>query len=108
VAALSNALAVCAGRDETEARRRADAIGRDLDELRHDGLAGSPDEIVDKIGQYSDVGTSRIYLQALDLHDRSGGCKQFANRNPDLIAPHRIVWPTAKRAASPRTSGPYS
>jgi len=48
---FSNALAVCAGRDETEARRRADAIGRDLDELRHDGLAGSPDAIVDKIGR---------------------------------------------------------
>ena len=66
---LSNALAVCAGRDETEARRRAAAIGRDLDDLRHDGLAGSPDEIVDKIGQYADVGTSRVYLQVLDLHD---------------------------------------
>ena len=62
-------MAVCAGRDETEARRRAAAIGRDLDQLRNDGLAGSPDEIVDKIGQYAGVGTSRIYLQVLDLHD---------------------------------------
>ena len=60
---------MCAGRDETEARRRAAAIGRDLDELRRDGLAGSPDEIVDKIGQYADVGSSRVYLQVLDLHD---------------------------------------
>ena len=50
-------------------RRRAATFGRDLDDLRHDGLAGSPDEIVDKMGQYSDVGTSRIYLQVLDLHD---------------------------------------
>jgi alkanesulfonate monooxygenase SsuD/methylene tetrahydromethanopterin reductase-like flavin-dependent oxidoreductase (luciferase family) len=66
---LSNALAVCAGRDENEARRRAGVIGRDLDDLRRDGLAGSPDEIVEKIGQYSGVGTSRIYLQVLDLHD---------------------------------------
>jgi len=65
---LSNALAVCAGRDETEARRRASVIGRDLQELRRDGLGGSPDEIVDKIGQYAGVGTSRIYLQVLDLH----------------------------------------
>ena len=62
-------MAVCAGRDETEARRRADAIGRDLDELRHHGLAGSPDEIVDKIGQNAEVGTSRVYLLVLDLHD---------------------------------------
>jgi alkanesulfonate monooxygenase SsuD/methylene tetrahydromethanopterin reductase-like flavin-dependent oxidoreductase (luciferase family) len=66
---LSNALAVCAGRDEAQARRRAAAIGRDLNELRTDALAGSPDEIVDKIGQYADVGTGRIYLQVLDLHD---------------------------------------
>jgi F420-dependent oxidoreductase-like protein len=66
---FSNALAVCVGRDETEARRRALAIGRDLAGLRHDGLAGSPDEVVDKIGQYADVGTSRVYLQVLDLHD---------------------------------------
>ena len=66
---MSNALAVCAGRDETEARRRASVIGRDLQELRRDGLAGSPDEIVDKIGRYAEVGTSRIYLQVLDLHD---------------------------------------
>jgi F420-dependent oxidoreductase-like protein len=66
---LSNALAVCVGRHEAEARRRASAIGRDLDELRRDGLAGSPDEIVDKIGHYAGVGTSRIYLQVLDLRD---------------------------------------
>jgi len=66
---LSNALAVCAGRDEIQARRRAAAIGRDLDELRHNGLSGSPDEIVDKIGQYEAVGTTRIYLQVLDLQD---------------------------------------
>jgi F420-dependent oxidoreductase-like protein len=66
---LSNALVICTGRDQTQARRRAAAIGRDLDELRHDGLAGSPDEVVDKIGQYAGVGTSRIYLQVLDLHD---------------------------------------
>ena len=60
---FSNALAVWAGRDEIEARPRAVAIGRDLDELRHDGLAGSPDEIVDKIGQYTDVGTSRVFFR---------------------------------------------
>jgi len=66
---LSNALTVCAGRDDAEVRRRASAIGLDLEELRHTGLAGSPDEIVDKIGQYAGAGSSRIYLQVLDLHD---------------------------------------
>jgi hypothetical protein len=44
-------------------RTRGDWVGA------HDGLAGSTDEIVDKIGQYAGVGTSRIYLQVLDLHD---------------------------------------
>ena len=66
---LSNAPVICPGQDETEARRRATAIGRDPDGLRRDGLAGSPDEIVDKIGQYSAVGTSRTYPQVLDLQD---------------------------------------
>lgn len=66
---LSNALAACAGRDEAQARRRAAAIRGDLNELRTDGRAGSPDEIVDKIGQYAGGGTSRNYLEVLDLHD---------------------------------------
>ena len=66
---LSKDLAVCARPDETHARPRVAAIGRDLDELLQDDFAGLPDEIVDKIGQYAGVGTSRIYLQVLDLYD---------------------------------------
>jgi len=67
--ALSNALVVCCGASEAEVVRRAGAIGRDVDELRQNGLAGSPDEVVDKIGRYAEVGAQRIYLQVLDLHD---------------------------------------
>ena len=37
--------------------------------LRQTGLAGSPAEIVDKLGQFADAGASRAYLQVLDLHD---------------------------------------
>jgi F420-dependent oxidoreductase-like protein len=65
----SAALVVCAGRDDAEVARRADAIGRDLGDLRRDGLAGSADEIVDKIGRYAEIGASRIYLQVLDMAD---------------------------------------
>ncbi|WDZ84654.1 LLM class F420-dependent oxidoreductase [Micromonospora cathayae] len=65
----SNALVLCAGRTEDEIRRRADAIGRDIDELRENGLAGTPAEIVDAIGRYAAVGSQRIYLQVLDLAD---------------------------------------
>ncbi|MEU3301590.1 LLM class F420-dependent oxidoreductase [Streptomyces sp. NPDC006678] len=65
----SNALVVCVGRDDAEVARRAAAIGRDVDELKANGLAGSPAEIVDKIGRYAAAGSSRIYLQILDLDD---------------------------------------
>jgi alkanesulfonate monooxygenase SsuD/methylene tetrahydromethanopterin reductase-like flavin-dependent oxidoreductase (luciferase family) len=66
---LSNALVLCCGKTEAEVRRRADAIGRDVDELRENGLAGTPDEVADKIGRYADAGARRIYLQVLDLAD---------------------------------------
>ncbi|GAA2576020.1 LLM class F420-dependent oxidoreductase [Streptomyces roseoviolaceus] len=65
----SNALVVCVGRDEAEVARRAAAIGREADELRLNGLAGSPSEVVDKIGRYAEIGARRIYLQILDLDD---------------------------------------
>ncbi|MFG3505500.1 LLM class F420-dependent oxidoreductase [Streptomyces sp. NPDC047821] len=65
----SNALVVCVGKDDSEVARRAAAIGRDVAELKANGLAGSPAEVVDKIGAYEALGSSRIYLQILDLHD---------------------------------------
>ncbi len=65
----SNALVLCCGDDEAEVARRADAIGRDVDELRRHGLAGTPGEVVDKIGRYAEAGSERIYLQVLDLAD---------------------------------------
>lgn len=66
---LSNALVLCCGRTDAEVNRRAAAIGREPDELRANGLAGSPAEIVDKIGRYKAIGSERIYLQILDLTD---------------------------------------
>ncbi|WP_328768095.1 LLM class F420-dependent oxidoreductase [Streptomyces sp. NBC_00286] len=65
----SNALVVCAGKDDAEVARRAAAIGREVDDLKANGLAGSPAEIVDKIGRYAQIGAQRIYLQILDLDD---------------------------------------
>ncbi|MCB5165497.1 LLM class F420-dependent oxidoreductase [Streptomyces bambusae] len=65
----SNALVVCVGRNDAEVARRAAAIGREVAELKANGLAGSPAEVVEKIGAYRAVGSSRIYLQVLDLHD---------------------------------------
>ncbi len=65
----SNALVVCVGKDDAEVARRAAAIGRDVAELKANGLAGSPAEVVDRIGAYEAVGSSRLYLQLLDLDD---------------------------------------
>ncbi|MEV7339214.1 LLM class F420-dependent oxidoreductase [Streptomyces sp. NPDC093544] len=65
----SNALVACVGKDDAEVARRAAAIGREVDELKANGLAGTPDEVVDKIGRYAEIGSRRIYLQILDLGD---------------------------------------
>lgn len=65
----SNALVVCAGADEAQVARRAASIGREVGELRENGLAGTPAEIIDRIGEFADAGTERIYLQVLDLAD---------------------------------------
>ncbi|MGN6752071.1 MAG: LLM class flavin-dependent oxidoreductase, partial [Intrasporangium sp.] len=66
---LSAAQVVCLGRDEATVRRRAAAIGRDVDELRANGLTGTPDEVVAKLRSFADLGADRIYLQVLDLAD---------------------------------------
>ena len=66
---FSTAQVVCCGKDEAELARRAAAIGRELSDLRENGLAGSPAEIVDKIGAYAEAGATTAYLQVLDLAD---------------------------------------
>ena len=65
----SAALVACGGADEAEVARRAAAIGREVDELRENGLAGTPEELRDTLGRWRDAGAERIYLQVLDLSD---------------------------------------
>lgn len=66
----SAALVVAVGKDDTEVARRADAIGREVGELKRNGVAGSPAEAVDTIGRWREkTGISRLYLQVLDIHD---------------------------------------
>lgn len=60
---------LCCGEDERELERRAKAIGRSVDELRANGLAGTPHELVVKLERFAGIGASRIYLQVLDLAD---------------------------------------
>jgi F420-dependent oxidoreductase-like protein len=65
----SAAQVVCCGRSAAELGTRAKAIGRELTDLRENGLAGSPDEIAAKIGEFAAIGAERVYLQVLDLDD---------------------------------------
>jgi len=66
---MSAAQVICCGRDEAEVARRAKAIGREPAELRENGLAGTPAEIVDRLGQFAAAGATRVYLQVMDLSD---------------------------------------
>ena len=66
---FSVAQTVCCGRDDAEVRRRAAAVGSKVDELRLVGLCGTPDEVVERIGEYAKVGATRVHLQFIDLGD---------------------------------------
>jgi F420-dependent oxidoreductase-like protein len=60
---LSTAQTIACGRTEAEARRRADRVGSTPP------LFGTPDQVVESIGRYAELGVSRIFLQILDLSD---------------------------------------
>jgi F420-dependent oxidoreductase-like protein len=66
---FSAALVVCCGEDEDSFRRRAAAIGREPDEVRDNGAAGTVDEVVATLAGFVEAGAERLYLQVLDLHD---------------------------------------
>jgi alkanesulfonate monooxygenase len=66
---LSAAQVLCVGENEAEIERRASRIGREVSELRTNGLAGTVDEVIVKIQSFAAIGASRMYLQVLDLTD---------------------------------------
>jgi F420-dependent oxidoreductase-like protein len=65
----SAAQTICVATSESRLAKRAAAIGREVADLRENELAGSPAEVIDRIGQYAEAGASRMYLQLLDLTD---------------------------------------
>lgn len=65
----SIALVVCCGTSEAEISERARIIGREVGELRENGCAGSPDEVVAKLAEFAEAGAERVYFQVLDLDD---------------------------------------
>jgi alkanesulfonate monooxygenase SsuD/methylene tetrahydromethanopterin reductase-like flavin-dependent oxidoreductase (luciferase family) len=65
----SAAVTMCVGKDDAEVARRAAAIGRSVAELKENGAAGSPAEVVDKLSRFGAAGAARLYLQLMDMTD---------------------------------------
>lgn len=65
----SAAQVVCIAATEAELDTRAAAIGREVDELRKNGVAGTIEEATARLAEFADKGASRVYLQFLDLSD---------------------------------------
>ncbi len=65
----SHAITVCCAEDEAELARRADRIGRSVEELRAGGAAGAPEQVAARLREYADAGASRCYLQVIDFDD---------------------------------------
>jgi len=60
---FSIAQTVACGRDDAEAKRRADAIGQ------QPPLFGTPDQVAEQIQRFAAIGARRVFLQILDLSD---------------------------------------
>jgi F420-dependent oxidoreductase-like protein len=65
----SSAVVICCAENDRDFARRAAAIGQEPDQLRQHAVAGTPAEVVDKLGAYADAGITRVYLQLLDQTD---------------------------------------
>ena len=65
----SNALIACIGENDADIARRAAVLGREVDELRKNGLWGTPAEAVERLQEWNAVGSDRVYLQIMDLDD---------------------------------------
>jgi alkanesulfonate monooxygenase SsuD/methylene tetrahydromethanopterin reductase-like flavin-dependent oxidoreductase (luciferase family) len=65
----SVAKVICCAENNTDVARRAAYIGREVDDMKQNGLAGTPAEINDKIHEWAHLGLSRLYLEFLDIRD---------------------------------------
>lgn len=82
----SHAVTVCCASDPSELERRAARIGRELEDLRSWGAAGTPDEVVARLDEYRQAGASRSYLQVIDLDDADHIALIAAEVMPKLAA----------------------
>ncbi len=83
----SVALTTVAAADEAEFLRRAQAIGADPRSLRQRGLAGTPAQVVDRLGALAADGVTRVYLQLVDQQDLDHLALIAAEVAPQVAAP---------------------
>ena len=65
----SVASTVCCGVDDAELERRASKTGQSLENLRAYATAGTPQQVVDRLAEFSNAGAEVAYLQVLDMDD---------------------------------------
>jgi F420-dependent oxidoreductase-like protein len=82
----SHAVTVCCAHERSELERRAGRIGRDLEDLRRSGAAGTPQEVAARLQEYGQAGCSRSYLQVIDLDDLDHVGLIAAEVMPQLVA----------------------
>jgi F420-dependent oxidoreductase-like protein len=66
---FSAATTICCGENDTDLQRRAAKTGQPLENLRQYATAGTPAEVVSRLGEFSAAGAESVYLQLLDMDD---------------------------------------
>jgi F420-dependent oxidoreductase-like protein len=66
---FSSAQVIVCADSNAELERRAKAVGREVEDLRINGLFGSAKEIAEQLKGYREAGATRVYVQILDLSD---------------------------------------
>ena len=65
----TSAVTVCCASDEASLARRAEAMHWRLEDLRAFGVAGTPSEVLERLGAWKQAGAEAAYLQILDMAD---------------------------------------
>ncbi|WP_189046514.1 LLM class F420-dependent oxidoreductase [Micromonospora sonchi] len=66
---LSAGIVVAIGRTDAEARRRAAPLHAKSALPPEAQVVGSPEQLVDRIGEFTEIGTERVHLRLIDLTD---------------------------------------
>lgn len=60
---------VCLGHDDAEIARRREILGPPIGEIPDQGLSGTPQQAAEQLAEWVEIGTDRIYIHLLDVHD---------------------------------------